>query len=191
MSSASIRATIQSRRNALSPAEIRDASIEISRNLWKLPVLSRARSIACYYPVGNEVDCLSFMAAAWERGRTILLPTLHGPELQFLPCRPDTNFLRNRYGIPEPIADRSETVRPREIDVVLMPLVAFDGRGNRIGMGGGYYDRSFHFMHHRCNWQRPKLVGLAYELQKVPKIKARSWDVPMQFVLTETDIYRF
>jgi len=191
MSSASIRATIQSRRNALSPAEIRDASIEISRNLWKLPILSRARRIACYYPVGNEVDCLSFMSAAWERGRTVLLPPLQGPELQFLPCGPGTEFLRNRYGIPEPIADRPKTVRPREIDVVLMPLVAFDDKGNRIGMGGGYYDRSFRFMRHRCDWQRPKLVGLAYELQKVPKIKARSWDVPVQCVLTETTIYRF
>lgn len=154
-------------------------------------MLSRARRIACYYPAGNEVDCLPFVSAAWERGRTILLPTLHGPELHFLPCGPDTDFLRNRYGIPEPVTDRSQTVRPCEIDVVLVPLVAFDDQGNRIGMGGGYYDRSFRFMLHRNVWQRPKLVGIAYDIQKVPKIKARSWDVPVQCVLTETNIYRF
>jgi len=190
MNSAAIRDTIKTRRNALSGDDVIAASIDISRRLWNLPVLSRARRIACYFPVGNEVDCRFFISEAWKRGRIVLLPVLCGLELRFSTCDPDTVYLRNKYDIPEPDGKKSCLTRPREIDVVLAPLVAFDVTGNRIGMGGGYYDRSFRFMHSRHSWCRPTLVGLAHDFQKVPKIKAHSWDVPMQFVVTEKKIYR-
>ena len=191
MNSAVIRDTIKARRNALSCVDVADASIEISRRLWTLPALSRARRIACYFPVGREVDCRFFISAAWERGRTVLLPVLSGPELKFSIYDSETIFLRNRHDIPEPTTKKSQLVKPREIDVVLAPLVAFDTLGNRIGMGGGYYDRSFRYTRDHVAWQRPTLVGLAYEFQKVPKIKARSWDIPLRFVVTEKNLYGF
>jgi len=191
MNSAAIRGQIKARRRALSIEDVADASIEISRRLWNLPVLSRARRIACYFPVGREVDCRFFVSAAWRRGRTLLLPVLSGPELKFSIYRPDTTFLRNRHEIPEPSEKKSKFVKPHEIDVVLVPLVAFDVIGNRIGMGGGYYDRSFRFMRNRTAWCHPTLIGLAYDFQKVPQIKARSWDVPLHFVVTEKQIYKF
>ena len=191
MNSAAIRDTIKAKRDALSPADVADASIEISRRIWTLPALSRARRIACYFPVGHEVDCHFFVSAAWERGRTVLLPLLSGPELKFSTYDSKTIFLRNRHDIPEPAIKKSQLVKPQEIDVVLAPLVAFDAAGNRIGMGGGYYDRSFRYMHGHDAWHRPTLVGLAYEFQKVPKIKARSWDIPLRFVVTEKNLYEF
>ena len=191
MSSAAIRNKIKAQRNALSPDDAADASIDISRRLWSLPVLSRARRIACYFPVGREVDCRFFVSAAWERGRTVLLPVLNGSELKFSNYDSSTIFLRNQHDIPEPAVTKSQLTRPQNIDVVLTPLVAFDAKGNRIGMGGGYYDRSFRFMRNRTAWHRPTLIGLAYDFQKVPKIKARSWDIPLQFVVTEKHIHSF
>jgi 5-formyltetrahydrofolate cyclo-ligase len=191
MNSAAIRESYKAQRNALSSADVIDASIDISRRLWKLPTLSRARRIACYFPVGREVDCTDFINTAWERGRSIFLPVLHGLELKFSTYDANTVFLRNLHNIPEPQAKRTQLKKPQEIDVVLAPLVAFDAIGNRIGMGGGYYDRSFRFMRSRTSWHRPTLIGLAYELQKAPEIKAYSWDIPLQFVVTEKNIYQF
>jgi len=191
MNSAAIRESFKAQRNALSSADVAEASIDISRRLWRLPILSRARRIACYFPVGREVDCRYFINTAWERGRTILLPVLCGLELKFSTYDADTVFLRNQHHIPEPSVKKSQLTDPQEIDVVLAPLVAFDTTGNRIGMGGGYYDRSFRFMRSRTAWHRPTLIGLAYEFQKAPKIKAYSWDIPLQFVVTENNFYRF
>ena len=191
MNHTAIRDSLLAQRNALSPDDVIDASIEISRRLWDLPVLSRARRIACYFPVGHEVDCRFFISSAWERGRTVLLPVLSGPELKFSIYDRSTVFSRNRYEIPEPVDKKSQLSKAQEIDAVLVPLVAFDAAGNRIGMGGGYYDRSFRFMRNRMAWQRPTLIGLAYDFQKAPKIKARSWDIPLQFTVTQKNIYKF
>jgi len=191
MNNASIRDTIKAQRYALSPDDVADASIDISRRLWSLPVLSRARRIACYSPVGGEIDCRFFVTDAWERGRIMLLPVLSGAELKFSIYDSKSVFLRNRYDIPEPVDKNSRLTKPQNIDVVLVPLVAFDASGNRIGMGGGYYDRSFRFMRSRTTWHHPTLIGLAHDFQKVPRIKAHSWDIPLQFVVTEKHIYKF
>ncbi len=191
MNSATLRDSLKAQRNAMAADDVVDASIRISQRLWELPILSRARCIAGYFPVGNEVDCRYFIYSAWDRGRTTLLPVLNHTELKFAVYDRRTLFLRNLYDIPEPIEKKSHLTKPKNIDVVLVPLVAFDRTGNRIGMGGGYYDRSFRFMRNRVNWFRPTLVGLAYDFQKAPKIKARSWDIPLQYVVTEKTIYRF
>jgi len=94
----------------------------------------------------------------------------------------------NFYGIPEPRP--IELIDPRTLDLVLTPLVAFDGSGHRIGMGGGYYDRSFAFLRRRRYWRKPHLLGLAYELQKLPAIIPNDWDIPLDAVATEARIYR-
>ena len=96
-----------------------------------------------------------------------------------------TNF----FGIMEPKLGRE--IAAREIDVVLTPLVAFDDHGVRVGVGRGYYDRAFKFLRHRSHWRRPKLVGVAYELQNVPPLAPNSWDVPLWGVVTETRVRRF
>ncbi len=191
MDTNALRASIKAKRNQLPAETIVNASLEVSSRLWRLPLLSRARRIAAYYAIGGEVDCQFAINSAWERGRDVFLPVLHGQELMFAPYSPNSEILRNKYGIPEPIYPKGHFIHPREIDVVLAPLVAFDTNGNRVGMGGGYYDRSFRFMRDRKQWTRPHLIGLAHEFQKVPQIKACSWDVPLQKVVTENKIYTF
>ena len=191
MDTNALRASTKAKRNQLPAETIVNASLEISSQLWRLPLLSRARRIAAYYAIGAEVDCQFAVNSAWERGRDVFLPVLHGQQLMFAIYSPNSEFLPNKYGIPEPIYLKGHLIHPRKIDVVLAPLVAFDTNGNRIGMGGGYYDRSFRFMRDRKQWTRPHLIGLAYEFQKVPQIKACSWDVPLQKVVTENRIYTF
>ena len=191
MDTNALRAATKAKRNQLPAETIVNASLEIASRLWRLPLLSRARRIAAYYAIGGEVDCQFAINSAWERGRDVFLPVLHRQELMFAPYSPNSEFLRNKYGIPEPIYPKGHFIHPREMDVVLAPLVAFDTNGNRVGIGGGYYDRSFRFMRDRKQWTRPHLIGLAHEFQKVPQIKACSWDVPLQKVVTENKIYTF
>jgi 5-formyltetrahydrofolate cyclo-ligase len=189
MDTKALRAANKAKRDQLEPETVAALSVDISGQLWRLPTLARAGRIACYFAVGGEVDCQYVARAAWDRGREVFLPVLRRKELVFAPYRSDSKLLRNRYGIPEPELTGENFFRPREIDVVLTPLVAFDDRGNRIGMGAGYYDRSFRYVRHRSHWARPKLIGLAYDFQKAPQLKACSWDIPLQTVVTETQIY--
>lgn len=186
-----LRASTKARRNQLSAAKIADASLEISGHLWRSPLVSRSSRIAVYFAIGGEVDCKFAIQTAWDRGRNVFLPVLRGQELMFAAYRPDTELLRNQHGIPEPDCPKGLFFHPREMDVVLAPLIAFDADGNRVGMGGGYYDRSFRFMRYRKHWTRPHLIGLAHEFQKVPQLKACSWDVPLHNAVTEKKIYTF
>jgi 5-formyltetrahydrofolate cyclo-ligase len=94
-----------------------------------------------------------------------------------------TRMAPNRYGIPEPLDARP--LRARQLDLLLMPLVGFDHRGYRLGMGGGYYDATLAFMQHRRLWRKPRLVGIAYECQRVEALPHDPWDMPLDAVLTE------
>lgn len=118
----------------------------------------------------------------------VLLP-FNCNRLWFAPYTPQTRMEPNRFGIPEPVVHQRNMLRPIALDVVLTPLVAFDANANRLGMGGGYYDRTFSFLRRRTTWSRPHLIGLAYEFQRVPKLTPSSWDVPLVMVATESSLY--
>jgi 5-formyltetrahydrofolate cyclo-ligase len=186
-----LRSAIRRKRAELSAAEVADASLRVARHLWHLRPLSRARRIAGYVAIGGEVDCAPSLAEAAARGRLSYLPVVHGEKLVFAPADAPVPMVRNRFGIPEPAAGAGRWLRGMELDVVLTPLVAFDGAGHRIGMGGGFYDRSFGFVVRRGRWRRPFLVGLAYEFQRVDAIASRRWDVPLHAVVTERGAWMF
>jgi len=98
---------------------------------------------------------------------------------------PDTPLLKNRFGIWEPAI--GTIISPKAIDVVITPLAAFDEQRNRVGMGGGYFDRCFAFLAHRRQWLRPKLIGVAFNCQKVEKIVPNPWDIRLYRVFTESN----
>jgi 5-formyltetrahydrofolate cyclo-ligase len=181
-----LRRLIKARRRALPAAWTRTHSRLVARRLWRLPVLARARRIACYLPVNGEVDCRFIIAAAWRRGRQVMLPVMRGRRLRFAPWRPGAPTRKNRFGIGEPAGPRRDEVDGRRLDVVVVPLVAFDTDGNRLGMGGGYYDRSFAFRLHRRRWRKPLLIGVAWQFQQAGTLAARAWDVPLDAVITES-----
>jgi len=184
-----LRTDIRARRSALDDTHIETWSSAIAARAWRIPALSRSRRIACYFSVNGEVSCRKFVHQAWRRGRDVFLPVLQGDSLRFAQFRPETVLNCNRFGIPEPACSTLNLVHPRFMDVVLVPLVACDPYGNRIGMGAGCYDRSFHFLHRRSVWLHPKLIGLAYDFQIVNRLQPNAFDVPMYRVVTETNIY--
>lgn len=185
----SLRGDLIRRRCALDPEDVARASLQINRRLWQMPLMARCRRLACYLAVRQEADCGNIVAEAWSRGRAVFLPILHARQLVFAPYRPGMNMVSNRFGIPEPAQDDTAWCRGDELDVALLPLVGFDLHGSRLGMGGGYYDRTFRFLLDRRLWRRPRLIGIAYDFQRVDALPAREWDVPLDAVVTENRVY--
>ena len=182
---------MKNQRAALTDDEVVDASLAAAAHLWRQPFMSRSKRIAAYFAFNGELDCRFIVEGAWRRGREVYLPVIRDRDLAFAQFCAKTRVLPNRFGIPEPVCGTRDLIAPDELDVVLAPLVAFDAAGNRIGMGAGFYDRTFRFLKNRTRWRQPRLVGLAYEFQKTAKIKASGWDVPLHNVVTEYQAYSF
>jgi 5-formyltetrahydrofolate cyclo-ligase len=186
-----LRRTMLERRRAVDAATVDQNSRSIATRLWQMREMRRCRSLAGYFSVGGEIDCHWIFSEAWSRQRAVFLPVLVRSSLSFAPYDETSALAANRFGIPEPIILRAAHVDARQLHVVLTPLVAFDESGARLGMGGGFYDRSLAFMRRRKSWRRPLLIGLAHEFQKSDTLAVRSWDVPLDAVVTEKRIYRF
>jgi 5-formyltetrahydrofolate cyclo-ligase len=182
-----LRQSIRKQRRALPQATARSCAVQLAQHACTHPLLRNSRHIATYLAADGEIDPSPLMDCLWSMGRTLYLPVLvpfaHG-KLWFARYRPGDVLVKNRYGIPEP--RHLELIKPRTLDLVLMPLVAFDAAGHRIGMGGGFYDRSFAFLHTRRHWRKPTLIGLAYQFQRQRAIVPSDWDVPMNAIATET-----
>lgn len=186
-----LRRRIRAARSALSPATARAASFKAVHRLWSLPCLARARRLAIYLPANGELDCTPLAVQAWRRGRQVFLPVIAGSELRFAPFHPRSALRANRFGIPEPVAPRRAWRTAHELDVIVAPLVAFDLRGRRLGMGGGFYDRTLAFLTRRSRTRRPHFIALAFELQKIAELHSDAWDVRLDAVVTESETYRF
>lgn len=184
-----LRRELRAQRRQL-PADIRaaaDRAIQVA--LVRLPEFRRARRVAIYLPFDGEPSLTHVVAAATQRGKHLYAPVLRNLTMKFAELTSDTRLAANFFGILEPRLGAK--IDARELDLVLTPLVAFDGRGVRLGVGRGYYDRCFRFLSNRAHWRRPKLFGIAYELQRLPHIPARSWDVPLAGIVTEAGVTRF
>ncbi len=142
-----------------------------------------AHHIGCYLPTRDEVQTTPIIERAWRAGKRIFVPVTdaHG-SMNFCEITSDTVIARNQFGIWEPVA--GALIRARDLDIVITPVVAFDKHKHRIGMGGGYYDRCFHFLKNRRKWLKPKLIGVAFECQKATRILPNTWDVPLYRVVT-------
>ena len=192
-SAASIRKKIRKQRLALDQHYSHQSAIAACKLLGRLNCFRNARSIAMYLPANGELDPLPVLQKASHMGKTCFLPVLHPlqQKLWFAPWRVGDPLGANRFGIPEPKLLRGDLTPPWALDLVLTPLVAFDRHGTRLGMGGGYYDRSFAYMKDRQHFLKPLLVGYGYEFQQVRKLKRNRWDIPVQMAVTERQIYRF
>ncbi len=188
-----LRRQIRSLRRALSADERRFAALAVARRLTAWPAFAGATRIAGYWACDGELDPTPVLEQAWVANRQVYLPVLAEKSLLcFAPYRPGIPLRRNRFQIPEPEVDPAEWLRPSQLDLVLTPLVAFDSTGSRLGMGGGFYDRSFAFLREAKNLgHRPRLLGLAYEFQKVAELVRQPWDVPLDVVVTEAALYEF
>lgn len=151
-----------------------------------------SRRIACYLPNDGEVDTSDLIERMWRMRKSVFLPVLSRlplDRLWFARALPGMELIPNRYGIPEPRVAARDLVRARELDLILLPLVAFDRNGNRLGRGAGFYDRSLAFLRHRRFLRTPHLLGLAYDFQRVPKIDTDPWDVPLDGVVSDRAVF--
>jgi 5-formyltetrahydrofolate cyclo-ligase len=183
-SSATLRRDARRARRALDADERARASSRIVRRFFRSPLFYRSSWIGCYLPMHEEVDTLQLIDRLWRAGKRVCVPVIRrGGRLHFVEITADSRLVANRLGIFEPI--RGRRLAPRDLDTCIVPTVAFDTSGHRIGMGGGYYDRSFGFLRRQKRWLRPKLVGVAFECQRVDRIQPTAWDVSLYRVITE------
>ncbi len=186
---AQLRATLRARREALSPATRLAAAQALPAVLEQLPEFLTDRRIAGYWAIGGELPLLALTSGLRARGQEWYLPVLAEDRcLRFARWRPGDAIEPNRYGIPEPRDGRAEALAANEIDVVLVPLLGFDRRGHRLGFGGGWYDRTFAFLHGRTGVARPLLVGIGYAIQEVDEIPIEPWDVRLDCIATEREL---
>jgi 5-formyltetrahydrofolate cyclo-ligase len=144
----------------------------------------RAEYLACYLSARYEVDTWEIISRAWQLKKRVFAPVCEKNfRMHFVEITPETEIRTNSFGIYEP--DEGDEVTARMLDVVITPLVAFDANLHRVGMGGGYYDRTFSFLRHRSTWLHPKLVGVAFACQEVSEIPPNPWDIPLFTVITE------
>ncbi len=187
-----LRRSLRARRARLTPEEQQDAAARLAREVAATRVFQTSRRIACYFPNDGEIDPTPLMQIIWSRRKVCYLPVLSRlshDRLWFAPVWPDTAFAPNKFGIPEPVAPLRSLVRATQLDLILAPLVGFDTQGNRLGMGGGYYDRSLAFLRGRRHWRKPRLLGIAHECQRVDKLIANPWDIPLDGVITDRGTY--
>lgn len=184
-----LRRNLRRKRRRLSVSRRRAHAHRLALHLMRHPLFQRARHIAVYLPNDGEMDLSMLIERAWRMGKSCYLPRLRGQAVEFAAYLRHAQLRRNRFGIPEPLPG-ARLRSPYRLDLVLMPLVGFDRQGNRLGMGGGYYDRSF--AAHRTSRGRckPYLLGVAYGFQALSTLPAENWDVPLWGVATEQGIMR-
>lgn len=184
---------MRSQRQALTPAQLDEHSQDLAKHLMANRLFQNSQHIALYLGNDGEIDPSYLIEAAWRQGKQTYLPVLGlraTNRLWFLPFAEQTPLIPNRFGIAEPQHHRRDRqFKPQRLDLVLMPLVAFDKQGNRLGMGGGFYDRTLAFLRTRRSWRKPRLIGLAYEFQCVDALPVQEWDVPLDAIATEKGIY--
>lgn len=147
------------------------------------------KKIAVYLAHDGELSLQPLIEQLWRQQHKVFLPVIEWQtqRLQFAAYTASTSMKKNVYGIEEP--DSFVRIMPQELEIVLMPLVAFDSCGNRLGMGKGYYDKSFAFQ--SAHSFRPLLIGVAYVCQQCDILVADSWDVPLDAILTEKSLILF
>jgi 5-formyltetrahydrofolate cyclo-ligase len=189
---ASLRRRLRARRKALGRREQRNHARALARLLGTQGPFLRARRIGAYWADDGEMDPSPLLRLAHARNKSCFLPVLRPHpqrKLWFLSYSPGDPMRKNRFGIPEP-ALRNRRIRlPWAIDLLLLPLVGFDADCNRLGMGGGYYDRTLSYLRQRRRWRRPLLLGVAHECQRVESLQTNPWDVPLDMVVTEKSIF--
>ena len=183
-----LRAHYRSLRQRLDKASRYSKTLLIIQHLTTLQILTASQRIAAYLASPEETSIEAFFAVASQREQSIFLPCIDAKQrhMTFANHRPDGTLIKNRFGLMEP-EDRSHIAGAVDLDCALVPLVAFDQHGSRLGMGGGYYDTFF-----ADPATRPTLIGIAFsEQQTTAPLPRERWDVPMDLVITDSAIHEF
>ncbi len=185
----SLRSELQARRLAATPAQRITAAQGLRTTLEHIPEFLTDATIGGYWATSGELPLMALFDGMRQRDQIFHLPVV-GPmhSLQFVAWKIGDEVAPNRYRIPEPVHERSRRVAVDMIDVLLMPLLGFDRKGNRLGFGGGYYDRALEFLRDRDKPSSTLLVGVGYSFQEVEHFVAEPWDVKLDYIATEREL---
>lgn len=185
---AQLRQALRHKRRTLSAIQQQQAALRLSQKLAQHPLFLRSQRIAMYLASDGEINLQPLITRAQQMGKQVYVPVLKKwPQQHMVFQQLSTNgqWHTNRFGIREPLPNPKLQVKPWVLDLVLLPLVGFDQKGGRLGMGGGFYDRHFAYLRQRQTWQAPVLAGVAHQSQEVAEIPVQSWDIPLNWVFTD------
>ncbi len=185
-----IRTHVRHLRRGLSAEQQTLAADSVAEHALNVAPVDQAQHIALFLSVDGELNTRPLIARLWQHHKQVYLPVLHpfSPgNLLFIRYTPETVLTQNRLRIPEPPLDIQNLVPLDRLDVMFVPLVAFDRQGQRLGMGGGFYDRTLQ------NWRRHRFlpIGLAHDCQQVEKLPCADWDVPLPAILTPSHFWQW
>lgn len=183
-----LRQQCRAQRKSLTAHAVLSTSQKIAERCIALPEFSKARHVGFYVSDENEIDCAMIMNHARTKQKNLYLPIIKDKQLFFHHIESETQLHKNQFGISEPITTEPP-IDPQQLDLLFIPLVLFDEQCHRIGRGAGYYDRYLAFTKEKPKTERPILIGLAYEFQKGSAITPESWDIPMDYIMTEQQQY--
>ncbi|WP_017443582.1 5-formyltetrahydrofolate cyclo-ligase [Gayadomonas joobiniege] len=189
MNKQAIRQSIRQKRNQLSAHAQQIAATAIVRQANEHLLLNKVSSAAFYLANDGELNAMPLLQSAQSLGIKTYLPVLHPfakGHLAFYRYQTNNQMTVNRYGIPEPVLDARHVCPVNQLDIIFLPLVGFDKMGNRMGMGGGFYDRTLSVSPPGT----PKLIGLAHQCQEVEALPVESWDIPLHGILTPEQFIR-
>ncbi|HGJ5875601.1 MAG TPA: 5-formyltetrahydrofolate cyclo-ligase [Arsenophonus sp.] len=180
-----IRQTIRQYRQQLTYQQQNSAADKITRLVLEHELIRSASHFGLFLPFNGEINTQLLIKNLWAQNKKIYLPVLHPfnrHHLLFLHYQVNTILIKNRFNIAEPILNVMDVMPIERLDILFVPLVAFDKQGQRLGMGGGFYDRLL------TNWQKKHFypIGLAYDCQLVDKIPTAPWDIPLPEIITPT-----
>lgn len=182
-----LRTRLRHLRRSITPYEQNIAALKITKHLFLSSFYKHAQKIAIYIPFDGEVPTYLILQQALRQHKACYAPVVGNKSMNFVKIDLLTPFKANQFGILEPNYPLMKPIPANQLDVVIVPLVGFDNQCYRLGMGKGYYDKAFAF---RKNRGKPKLIGLAYELQKVPMIPRNRLDILLDEVVTPSRIYK-
>jgi len=180
-----LRQSIRIQRRSVSASDREKFAKKLLHQVQKIANFQNGQKIAIYLPNDGEINPKYIQNFLKNKGFSVYLPVLVGKSLKF--AKIGKNFRKNRFGIDEPIS--TEILNANQMNIIFMPLVGFDEFKNRIGMGGGFYDRTLAFKKRQQNYKNPKLYGLAFDCQQVEKLETQDWDVPLDAIITPGKIH--
>lgn len=188
-----IRRTIRQLRQALSMTQQQQAAWQLANRVISLPLIQQATHCALFFSFDHELNTQPLIASLWQQQKSVYLPVLHPFRrgyLIFLHYTLETPMYRNHFGILEPKWDLRHLLPLSRLDILFTPLVAFDKQGNRLGMGGGFYDRLLQgWQQAYAAQQGPYPIGLAHDCQKVIQLPIQPWDIPLPEIVTPSMHY--
>ncbi len=189
-----LRRQLRSLRKEIDAPRRHAAARSLVRRALRHRLLGRGKRIGIYMPAKNEIDVLPLLNRALVMQAACFLPIVPAKgrkRMWFSQVGDHPAWQLNRYGIPEYLHPTAKQVRAQYLDILFLPLLGFDSRGYRLGMGGGYYDASLNYLKRFRHWRRPRVIGVAFAAQEVRRVPEDAWDMPLDAVLTEQVFKRF